>query len=851
MPPWFVEAVRADDWREPNSPAMVQRPYSEVAKGRSAFTENPSRQPSGALSGKVVFLLGGHGWTYSYTQQAWYTQRGVTHGVVEDFGNKDQANFFAHYLWNAGATVVPLRPVDVQRVERVMDNSSIGVEFFGPWSSSDSTIHFAAPNNKGPAYRFATASLEEKAVARYTPNIPKAGDYPVYSWVRDGADRITQLYRIAHSGGVTEVLVNHRLFGKGWVWLGTFYFDQGTAGYVEISNKVSDPYTADDKHVAVADAVRFGNGMGDINRGGGISGQPREDEGDCYWIERSLGPTADRRIYTAGDDDGAATVGAPPKSSAYMNRETEGNYFDRIYLSFHSNALNGKARGAMGLFNKVPAQRPAYQQQLATIIGEQINDEMATAPATASPAWVNRRPATSNWITFGELRKDYIQNEMCATILEVAFHDNAEDARLMLDPRSRQSMARATLRGLLNWYEGVNPSASNLVLLPTAPDSAAAQDLGNGKVRISWKPGSSERMKGDPPLGYRVSSSANGRGFAKAAEVFDVNEAILDKVSTATATYFKITAFNSGGESFPTELLAVRPSAEETLPLRPSNGKSKPMARKSAKKEILVVNGFNSLDASMNVQEEASAGLGSGRGPGGTYWRVRPNQSNSFNYVLQAADALTLLGKSFDTANVARLSAADINLGDYKTVIWMAGGQLPKDGVVTSTSQRLLSDFVRRGGNLFMSGSHIAEALDGRTTAPIPSKMDRQFLNQTMGCSYVTSTSIARKVSGVPATPLAGISSVQLDDANSGTYDALPCDVIAPPRNNANARSLLVFDDIGNGAAAVACAPPNSGKVVTMSFPFETITPINQRREILAGVLAFFESQQPDFRGRR
>src|SRR5690606_32508840 len=115
------------------------------------------------------------------------------------------------------------------------------------------------------------------------------------------------------------------------------------------------------KHVVVADAVRFGNGKGDVPRPGGISGFDREDEGDNYWIEHSLGANADRRIFDVGRD-GHSTISSPPKAAAHINRETFGSYLDRVLISFHSNAATGRARGTVALFNASPHRRPSYQE---------------------------------------------------------------------------------------------------------------------------------------------------------------------------------------------------------------------------------------------------------------------------------------------------------------------------------------------------------------------------------------------------------------------------------------------------------------------------------------------------------
>ena len=55
-----------------------------------------------------------------------------------------------------------------------------------------------------------------------------------------------------------------------WRYLGEYYFETGTGGHMILINESSDTDQA-----VIADAVRFGGRMGSIDRGGGVSGEPR------------------------------------------------------------------------------------------------------------------------------------------------------------------------------------------------------------------------------------------------------------------------------------------------------------------------------------------------------------------------------------------------------------------------------------------------------------------------------------------------------------------------------------------------------------------------------------------------
>lgn len=770
----------------------------------------------GALTGKLVFLMGGHGWTYSGDYQTWYTQRGAGLGMVEDLANQDQMTLMAQALWNAGATVAPLRPIGHQTDERIIDDATQFVEFYGDWLKSDSPVSFRDWRGT-PGYRFAKAAAEESAVARFRPNLARAGDYPVYGWVRDGADRIAQLYRVNHTGGVTEVRVNHRMVGKGWVWLGTYHFDAGTSGFVEISNAASDPYEADGAHVVVADAVRFGNGLGDTNKGGGISSHPREDEGNCYWIERSVGPAGDARIYSTDSGDGNATVMAPPRTSAFMNRESEGRYFDRLYLSFHSNAMSGKARGVAALWNKAPQQRPAFQEELARTMGRVFEDDMLSAPAVALPKYAVRRDPTSNWITFGELRKDYLQNEMCSTIMEVAFHDNPEDVALLMQPRVRIAMARATLKGILRWLGKVDPRAANLVMPPAPPSGATAKAGEAGRVvEFSWVAPDPNPMVGEAALGYRVYQSRDGRGFGSPVETdAGTTRVVVAESVTSGPLFARVVAFNSGGESAPSAVCGT---------FAPAGAAG--LGRAGA----LVVDGFTSLDSSMDVPESAAGGLGSGLGGGGDFERIRPAQANPGNVVVAHADALTTLGVGFDSAAAARIGApGGVALDGYSTVVWAAGGQLPADGVLSAAALRALSDFNAKGGRLFVSGSHVAESLARGGDA------ERRFLRETLGAEFVTTNGVIRRVVAAADGPLSASESFVLGDpASGGLSSAMPCDIVSPV-SGGGAVTLGRFEMIDSGGVGVAVrgATGKAGGRVFLSVPFEAIGDAAARTEVM------------------
>ena len=106
-------------------------------------------QPDGGLAGKITYIMAGHGYTADTDGSgAWSFQRsetvvsGTPTEMIEDLGNVDQMTFLADYLFRAGATVVPMRPIGHQTNEVVLDNDDAGVSFVGSWTNSTSSVYF-------------------------------------------------------------------------------------------------------------------------------------------------------------------------------------------------------------------------------------------------------------------------------------------------------------------------------------------------------------------------------------------------------------------------------------------------------------------------------------------------------------------------------------------------------------------------------------------------------------------------------------------------------------------------------------------------------------------------------------
>lgn len=770
-------------------------------------------QPNGGLSDKIVYVHGGHGYTASSPGTGEFSfQRGeeVIGGtpseMIEDLGNVDQMNFLADYLFRAGATVVPMRPVNHQTNEVVLDNDDSGVTFVGSWTNSAAGIYFGSAGDV--PYKYAATSSTETAYARYNPNIAEAGFYPVYAWTRYGSDRATdQLYRVNHSGGITEVTINHRRVGNGLVYLGTYYFEAGNSGYVDISNRSNSPGS-----VVIADMLRFGNGMGDINRGDGVSGLPREDEAALYWVEwhvaRSQGIST-TEYRSAGTDDRDATVGVSPRYSEYMNRESDGALKDRALVSYHSNAAGG--RGVTALHNTSHGGTTPNQVEYARALAQEINDDLVAQNGLLEPDWHNRGTNVLYEhpdFNYGELNNSLINNEFDATIVEVAFHDNLSDTQLMREQYVRDAVARATYQGLVKYFRTVDGNTTSATELPPPVSGVHAQSNAPGSVTISWVTPASNDYSGGAPTAYRIYASTNGYGFDGGTLVDGggVTTATLTGYDPTIPYYFKVVAVNDGGESHASEVVSALPSG--------------------GAKQVLIVNGFDRDDRALNPRQTLPS-------PYNTVDRVRLRGSNTWDYVVQVASAIHTATPGVhvnSTSNEAVIGGA-VNLTDYDTVIWILGEESTADDTFNATEQAKVEQFIAGGGNLFVSGAEIAWDLDAQAGGV-------SFFETTLKGNYVSDDSNTYNVAPAPGGIFAGLANFSFDNGTQFYNSEWP-DVINP---QAGAQAALAYSGGTGGNAAIQLPGAGArGDVVMFGFPFETITTAANRAAVIERVFDFFD----------
>lgn len=127
----------------------------------------------------------------------------------------------------------------------IVDDKDFGYSETGTWADGSLIGGWSGD------YRYASVGTETRT-AKWTPFLPRRGYYDVYMWWVAGTNRCDCVkVRIAGTGDDT-VVINQKLYGSQWNYLGRYEFPRSQVGYVQISNSGA---TGGD--VIIADAVMF------------------------------------------------------------------------------------------------------------------------------------------------------------------------------------------------------------------------------------------------------------------------------------------------------------------------------------------------------------------------------------------------------------------------------------------------------------------------------------------------------------------------------------------------------------------------------------------------------------------
>ena len=823
-----------------------------VYKGKP-WTRNISRpyKFTSGLDNVHMSVWASHGAYYDKDKKKWRFQRPRMFCTTEDlFTQTIVLPYLMPMLENAGAVVFSPRDRGWQPFEVIIDNDSklsSGYKEYGKWVTCegkgfalDKSIYFDGDNpfSDGTARMTVTSDDAEQTIT-YMPKFPIEDEYPVYVSYQTINESIDDAeYIVYHQGEKTVINVNQQMGGSTWTYIGTFRFDKGQNEF----NKVVLTNKSDRKGIVTADAVRFGSGMGNILRGGFVSGLPRCLEGARYY---------------------AQWAGAPYK--VYGGREGRNDYADDINVrSLFTNYLAG---GSPFLSNKpglgVPIELvlavhsdAGFRSDCSTLVGTlgicTTNTDNGVYPTGVSRNVSSKYAAEmlsglerdlkyhyGNWQTRGVRDRNYSETrlpKMPSMILETLAHQNFSDIKLGFDPNFRFVFARSVYKTMARFISEQHDD--KVVIEPLAPDNFRMRMKGSKRVVLSWDAVKDPLEKSATPSAYILYTAIGSGGFDNGRVV--KGKSVKLKLEHGVMYSFKLTAVNKGGESFPTEVLSVM-----------LNGKRKD--------NILVINGFHRLSspAFVNTPKEKGfilsedMGMWRGKNPGfageqicyDTKGEGREGMGglgycgdeligkflmgNEFNYVREHVEDIAATGEY----NILSCSSHAVDKGlvdlDKFDCIDLILGEEKDDGrslvpykTFSTFMRQALGMYVANGGKLLVSGSHVLSDL-------------RESEERIFARAFLNTESAGKiKPSGTKINAF-GKSFTIYDSANEYHY-AAPCTDILKP--SAEAKTLMTYS---GGRCAATAYENKKSRTVVMGFPFECIRNKDMRMHVMGDIMNF------------
>ncbi|MHC1732307.1 MAG: xanthan lyase [Bacteroidales bacterium] len=845
------------------------------------------------LAGRYIALWHSHGYYFDQPLDRWEWQRAKLFGSVEDLSVMAYVvPYLAPMLENSGATLFLPRERDIQVNEVIVDNDrstgSSRFELLPPAEVTGSGRGFILKDTlfTGDNPFMAGTSLRIRGgSALFVPDIPERGWYGVtvsYPQIHGYYGKVS--IKVTHTGGVSEFTVDQSLGGGTWLWLGSYLFDAGmNAGRGAVT--VTGLSGSD----VLVDAIRFGGGMGNVarrpadkllsnqwslNAGGQqssseaapvtlqhswkLSGKPRFLEAARYWLQYAGMP--DTLVYTPNK-------GRNDYNDDYMSRAEWVNYLVRepdstaltglgipidLSFAFHTDAgvtPGDSVIGTLGIYSTITngGKFPDGTARLASrdltdIIQTQIVEDVRVL---FNPDWTRR----AMWDrSYYEARKP----DVPAMLLELLSHQNLADQRYGFDPRFRFHVSRAVYKGILRYL--ADASGSDYTVHPLPVSHFSIEPVEGKKVRLSWRPVADPLESTAMPASYRVFMRKCEDGFNNGTTVTGTSfETELPEYNTVFS--FRVTALNAGGESFPSEELAVgiSPDAEDM---------------------ILIVNGFDRISGPVWFDRGGMAGVAwwDDRGVADRYnfistgdqydfnrvspWTDDDNSGwgasysndegrvipgNTFDFTAVHGRSVLAAGRSFCSVsdevftggdfNLTRWSAVDLLFGEEKTTPATFDPGKRDFSIYTTEFLNALARMKEASIPVFMSGAYVGTDLVMTADTAITGLIRRAL-------HFFPRTGHAVRTGNVAATDIGAPDFTGRLEFNAGKTDEIYAaespDAIEP----ADKQSFTALRYTENNTSA-AVMHRGDVRSFIMGFPFETIILKAERDALMKQILDF------------
>ncbi len=489
-------------------------------------------------------------------------------------------------------------------------------------------------------------------------------------------------------------------------------------------------------------------------------------------------------------------------------------------------------------------QSKMTSRDLADLVHSQIVDDIR---AQFKPDWTHR----DMWDRgYSEAYRQIVP----AVLLELLSHQNVADMKYSLDPRFRFTVSRAIYKALLKYmaYQQNRP----YVVQPLPVDHFAISNLGNKAIRLSWKPVLDSLEVTAKPHSYKVYKRIGNGGFDNGVVVTDTFLTLtLGKYDEIYS--YKVTALNEGGESFPSEVLAVG-IKNETAPT------------------VLVVNGFDRVSGPAFFDQGNMAGIawwddqgvpyhseighvgnqydfnrksdwkdddspGWGASYGDMEGKVIPG--NTFDFTKVHGEAILANGYSFisvsdevfnqSSFNTSPFDVVDVVLGEEKSVPSFMKKGVKDFQIYTPAFLNKLKELSDNGKGIFLSGAYTGTDLleTGDSTAI-------KFAAKVLHFQWRTNHAVnnGEFYATDDSAPL-----LQGNFSFNASYDPAIYTVEAPDAidpEGSGAKTIFRYKQ-NNSSAGVGFR--GNYRSVVCGFPFETLKTDQERKEFMLQILNFLK----------
>lgn len=859
------------------------------------------------LQNRHIAVWQSHGFFYEQKNQRWQWQRATLFQTVEDLYTQSYVvPFLVPMLENAGASVFMPRERDYKDKEYLIDNDIISSGFFesdgkeqwkesslpGFHSPKDIYLSGENPFKMGTALIANTIKNGKESICAWIPKIEDNGCYAVYISYQTFKNSTEKAqYKVKHSGGETLFLVNQKMGGGTWIYLGTFNFTKGNPDNKEgvyLTNK-----TGENDMIVSADAVKIGGGMGNIARSTSeegfllnrkssseepleqfetpfiskphTSGYPRFTEGARYWLQWAgfndtiYSPNNNLNDYN--DDYMSRGRWVNVLSGGSVMNPDENGYSIPLDLSlaFHTDAgttLNDSIIGTLGIYTRYRSKESdmnpdgslrIQNRYLTDIIQTQIVEDIKQLH---EPIWQRR----GIWDrSYSESRTPAVP----AMLLELLSHQNFADMRYGLDPEFRFDVSRSIYKGMVKFLSMKHGTPYVIQPLPVNSFSAILKD---NKVSLEWRETIDSLEPTASPDKYIIYTRIDGKGFDNGI-ITKSNKHIIE-IEPGKIYSFKIAALNEGGVSFPSEILSVYKAPVE-------------------KGKVLIINGFDRISAPISFASKDTMYAGfsdfkdsgvpyiydisyigeqfefrrelpwigdNSPGFGASYsdYETKVVAGNTFDYPYNHGKAFSNNGYSFSSASKDALEYLEKSHNEIDILDIILGKQRQtkkgrasfgiKYNIYNTTMIDFISKYAQSGGNIIISGANVATDLwDSYEKDTLAQKFASDILKYTWITDQASKTGELKTVDN----PYGFSGKFRINNIpNPYTYSVESPDGILPLGEKTY--TILRYSD-NNISAGIA--HKGNYRTVILGFPIEVLSSTNESNILLRNIINFFNSK--------